>query len=319
MRRASRSRGLWPSITVVAGICVGTVVARGGTPGGGGSKGQPTRTTPGVSETVALNGPFPLPFGIEQPDGLEPIGRPIVFVQSGFYYGNAPVPLRSVRAAYRVTAPDPPAVLKAWTDQLGGMTLSDGYIGPGRDPFWMYANAWQMFEMDKPGGSRVDIQLWATSEDPILLVVLDQNEQYTPTPVSWTRQGPVDVGHPSSAVEGRPGVAGDALFTEQGDTIHLPPSARALMPTLPTSQGTGGSTSVFAAVDATAAVRDLLAEAMSLDDYGGTEGPTTTETNGTVVTEASFVIPAGGWGFDVVAAQGPDDPYATVFVSSFAD
>jgi hypothetical protein len=31
------------------------------------------------------------------------------------------------------------------------------------------------------------------------------------------------------------------------------------------------------------------------------------------------VISAGGWGFDVVAVRAPQDPYATLYVTSAAD
>lgn len=306
------------SLAVVLAVGVGTLVGCGGDADEA-VDATGTTTPPEPTEVPALEGPFPLPFGIEQPDGLEPIGRPIEYVRTGFYYGGVPVELRSVRAAYRVTADDPPAVLRAWTDQLEGMALHRGTIGPGDPPeLWVQATALPDFGLDGPGGSYAELQLWATDGDPILLVSLDQNEQNPPTPATFT-DDTGDVARPSSVIEEAPRIAGDALFVEQGDTVHLPPGTRALMPTLPTSGGTGGSTSMLAADDGGAAVQSLLDEAESLNDFGDIYGHETTDVDGTVTTTATFNISAGGWGFHVVATQGPDDPYATVHVSSYAD
>jgi hypothetical protein len=40
---------------------------------------------------------------------------------------------------------------------------------------------------------------------------------------------------------------------------------------------------------------------------------------GTRVIDARFEIPAGGWGFNVVAVHAPQDPYATLYIISSAD
>jgi hypothetical protein len=58
---------------------------------------------------------------------------------------------------------------------------------------------------------------------------------------------------------------------------------------------------------------------MSLSDDGQTTQPQTTETDGTRVIDARFEIPAGGWGFNVVAVHAPQDPYATLYIISSAD
>jgi hypothetical protein len=124
---------------------------------------------------------------------------------------------------------------------------------------------------------------------------------------------------PGSVVDESERTAGHQLFSEQGDVVHLPEGTRALMPTIPTFGGTGGSTSVLAAEDGEAAVRAMLDEAMAVSDHGEVTGPVIAEVEGTRVVYASFVITAGGWGFDVVTAQGLDDTYATVYVVSGAD
>ena len=51
----------------------------------------------------------------------------------------------------------------------------------------------------------------------------------------------------------------------------------------------------------------------------GAMGGLHTEIDGASVVDASFVIGAGGWGFDVTSIRAPGDPYATVYVRSWAD
>lgn len=270
---------------------------------------------PTSNEASALEGPFPLPFGIEQPDGLEPIGRPLDHIRSGV---GVWIEARTVLAAYRVTAEDPLAALWAWIDQLDDMNLGEGTVTPGSQPeLWAQATAYPDFGPE-PSAGWVDLQLWATDEDPILLVWLSQPEAEQPRPITF-RDEAGDLPHPRSGIEDQPRSDGDALFTEQGQTIHLPPGTRALMPTLPTFAGTGGSTSVLAADDGEAAVQALLDEARSLNERGEVYDHETTEDGGTVITTATFNISAGGWGFDVMAIRGPGDPHATLYVSSYAD
>lgn len=77
-----------------------------------------------------------------------------------------------------------------------------------------------------------------------------------------------------------------------------------------------GTTSVIAAEDGAATVRDLLDEALSLNSDGEASAPVTTEIDGATVIEASFFIGGGGWSLTIVAIRGPDDPAATLYVES---
>lgn len=170
---------------------------------------------------------------------------------------------------------------------------------------------------DEPSGDRANLELWATSRAPVLLVSIDKIRGEPRHPAVTDEVG--DASAPSTTVEHAERSEGDALFTEQGDTLHLPEDARSLMPTIPTSGGTGGSTSVLAAPDPGDAVGALLDEASALSQDGETTGPTTSTVDGVDVVTGSFVIPAGGWEFWVVAVRAPDDDAATVYVTSAAD
>ena len=89
---------------------------------------------------------------------------------------------------------------------------------------------------------------------------------------------------------------------------------------------TSGSIQEFAlpatdsSVDGPATVRDLLDQARAYGaDNGEVTEPVATEVEGAHAVDAAFAILAGGWGFGVTSIQGPDDPYATVYVRSWAD
>ena len=56
-----------------------------------------------------------------------------------------------------------------------------------------------------------------------------------------------------------------------------------------------------------------------MGEDGAVTGPEVMERDGARIVTASFVITAGGWGFDVVAVRAPGDPYATLYVTSSAD
>jgi hypothetical protein len=258
----------------------------------------------------------PLPFGLAQVEGTEPIGRPAVYDHALYEQEGVPVEGRSVLAAYRITAEDAPAVLRAWVDRLDGLAVGEVSIyAPGGPGAWLSA-------MASGGGDSdwADLQLWATEDGPILFVDIDRVGTEGPAaPAVRDEAGNPPAPEPADA--GRSDrVAGDVLFTEQGDAIHLPAGTRALMPTIPIPQGTGGSASVLAADDGEAAVRALIDEARSLGPPGAyLEGPELTDTDGVTVVRAGFTITAGGWGFDIVSVEAPDDETATVYVTSSAD
>jgi hypothetical protein len=268
---------------------------------------------------------FDLPFGLVQPAGTVPLGRPAVFDHDVYYYNGVPVRGTSLRAAYQVTDPDPLGVVRTWVQHLDGLTLDQVSVhtaaqsgaGPIDYQPWIQAGG-SSDSLDDAGFDSVDVQLWVTGTYPILLVSVTRSSDHPPrVPTVSDNAGQPPA--PRSVVDDRQRAAGDKLFAEQGDEVHLPTGTWSLMPTLPTFGGTGGSTSVLAAEDAEAAVRALLDEAKSLDDFGEATEPMITERDGTRIIKASFVISAGGWSFDVVAVRAPQDPYATLYVTSAAD
>jgi hypothetical protein len=211
-------------------------------------------------------------------------------------------------------ADDPLTVFRAWAEELDGMTLDEVHFLTIPDGG---ADAWvQTVVLAEDDGA--DLQLWATDDGPVLLVSLDRISDDPPrTPTIVDEVGdppapePADIG-----ATGRTG--GDVLFDE-GGTIHLPEGTTALMPTIPTQGGTGGSTSLLAAEDSEAAIDALLHEAQTTSDFGEVTEPEVTVDDGVEVITAGFIIPAGGWGFDILSVQGPDDPAATLYVTSAAD
>jgi hypothetical protein len=280
----------------------------------GGAQANTATTTPSAAPltTARLEGPFALPFGLEQLEGTEPLGRPAVYDEVIVQYNGVDIWARTLRAAYRVTADDPPAVVRAWLAQLDDLTLDVGTLSVGDGSLWLEASAGQ--PLDAPPGDSATLQLWATDDAPILLVHV--NRVSDDPPRSPTIDD--DVGTPpapSTVIESTERVAGDVLFDEQGDNIHLPPGTWALTPRL--FPGIGSSLSLVATEDGEAAVRALLDEATEANGHGEATGPTVTTTDGTEVAIARFIIPAGGWGFDVVAVQAPDDPFATLYVASY--
>ena len=281
-----------------------------------------------VGEPV-LTTSIDVPFGLDEIAGMEPVGRPAVFDHE---YGSDtadPIMARSVRAAYRVTADDPPAVMRDVLAGLAGLSLDDGSIRGIDDPgcpdcsgapgLWIEASGRQ--EEAAGFGDSIDLQLWAADDGPVLLVDVTRivDSAAPPNTPTIEEHGTVDGSDSPSPVEASAGSAGDVLFSEQGDAIHLPEGTRALLPTFPTWCGTGGSTSVIAAEDGPAAVQAMLDEARTRSEWGEIEGPDVTTTDGVEIIRADFVISAGGWEFNLLAVRGPDDPYATVYVTSCAD
>jgi hypothetical protein len=301
-------------------LCVVGPVACGSDGGEGASTPDEDAGT-GTVSTIAES--FELPLGFVQPAGAVPIGRPAVFEQVLYYYNGVPVRGSSLRAAYRVTDGDPVGVVRALVEGIDGLTLdtvsvraaSESGSGPVERQPWVQADG----QLENTANvDLVDLQLWATGELPVLIVSASRASQEPPRePTVSDAAGQPEA--PPSVVNDEQRTAGDELFEEQGDVIHLPRGTWSLMPTLPTHSGTGGSTSVIAAEDAEAAVQALLDEAKGLDDSGEVTKPLTSEMNGTQIIQAGFVITAGGWGFDVVAVRAPQDPYATLYVTSSAD
>lgn len=279
--------------------------------------GTPTGSS---SEAIAAPPqPIELPFGLDIVAGTEPIGRPAVFDEPALLYKGEPVPARKLQAAFWVTAQDPVGVVRAWVDQLDRLALDEvsvqpGYAAPAQ---WIQVTGATTFVPDVPPGDYADLQLWATSGDPVLLVSITKVTGDPRPPAVDDAAG--DPPSPTARIEASARDGGDPLFTEQGDTVHLPNGSEDLMPTIPTFGGTGGSTSVIAAPDAAEAVSALLEEARAQSEDDEVTGPTQTEIDGVSIATGSFVIPTGGWSFHAVAVKAPDDPTATVYVTSSAD
>ena len=269
-------------------------------------------TTPEPSEATAppADPAYPLPFGLEQVEGTTPVGRPAVF-HAYFYDGTELPAVTMLRAAYWVTDDDPRAAFDAWVAQLdrlavGEVHVTDATGGPG-----LWRNATGL-----AGADFVQIDLWSTTTDPILLVYVHRSDAAPRAPAITANGGTPEPPEPVEATPDRG--EGDELFTEQDDVIHIPPGVR-MLATIPTQAGTGGSTSVLAAEDGEAAVAAMLDEAVSQSRFRDAVGPMVSERDGTRVVYASFSIPAGGWSFTAVAVEAPDDEHATVYVTSAAD
>jgi hypothetical protein len=295
-------RWRWGWTTVVGMIAAGATTVGCGDDGG--------TATGAVGSTE-------LPFGLEPVHGTEPIGRPAVFDDTPYTYNGRPVRSQALRAAYRVTAADPLEAVRSWAEQLdGGLTLRAVHIDANQAD--EAPGPWVEVSADAED-DWVDLELWATDDGPIILVSLDRISDEPPLASTVVDEaGSPPAPEPTDlAPAGR--TAGDELFTEQGNTIHLPEGTTALTPTIPTMAGTGGSTSVLAAEDGEAAVQAMLAEALELDADGRVDGPEVSESDGAEVMAAGYVRDAGGWGFDIVSVQGPDDPTATLYITSAAD
>lgn len=296
-----------------AGQCLGAILLlRLASCGTGGS----TASSSGPVTSVEL------PFGLTVVDGSEPIGRPAVYRTDSLYHGE-PAGTRTLQAAFSVTDDDPVAVVRAWVEHLDRLALDEVTVQRDgtRPEQWMAVAGTPGFSGEQPPGDRADLQLWATTRDPVLLVTITvtanemRGESHEPT-VKDTAGHPAA---PKAEVGWKTRREGDELFTEQGDTMHLPAGTTSRMPTIPTFGGTGGSTSVLAATDAAETVAALLREAKASSRYGEVTGPTQSETDGLEVVTGSFVIPAGGWGFNVVGVRAPGDGSATLYVTSGAD
>lgn len=306
-----------PAIAVLLAVVVliaqvaAVLAGRGGT---GGDDGGP------AADPAAPASDEPQPFGLDGIAGLEPIGRPSDHRDPRYPSEDGTTVTGTWWAAYRVTADDPPAVVRDVLAGAEGLTLHEGEVGAGDDDatYWMVAHAKERAD-DLTSGDRISLQLWATDGEPILLVEVseDSEENAHRHPAVADADVPDE---PPTVVDHHERSAGDTLFTEQGTDIHLPDGTSTLMATLPTQAGTGGSTSLLAAEDGEAAVRAMMDEAMASSEDGHLVGPERATTpGGHEVVRASFSIDAGGWGFEALAIRSPDDHYATVYVTSSAD
>lgn len=261
---------------------------------------------------------FALPWGLKQAEGTLPLGRPVVF-DPYTTDGTTPSSVRGLLAGYWVTAEDAVAVFDEWVGQLDRLTLDeiDIVAGSNTSSPWLHAVGFTTGDGDGRRGDRADLQLWAVSSRPILLVHLER-AGHPPRPGRIDGEIPRPPRPPPLADDGPRG-PGDVLFREQGDVVHLPAGTRSLMPTIPTTYGTGGSTSILAAQDPVEAIEAMLEEARRGAGVGVAGPLITADVDDTRVIRGSFKIEAGGWFFTALAVRGEGDPFATVYVTSGAD
>ncbi len=270
-------------------------------------------------ERSAQAASYELPFGLHEVEGTSSVGRPAAYEDVLFFFKDQPVEGTRLRAAYLVSGSDPIAVFQQWVDQLALLPLDDVAVSPGQAATgqWLTAFGTTTYRPDKPSGASAELQLWATAAGPVLLVDIsvvpgaDPARPSVPTVPNALR--------PTTDVDSDPARAGEVLFAEKRQPVHLPDGTRGLLGTIPTPAGTGGSFTVVATKDAEKAVRALLDEAKTYAAAPDVRGPTSTVQDGVRVVRADFDIPGGGWGFDVVSVQADDDAEATLFVSSDAD
>ncbi|MFP5326914.1 MAG: hypothetical protein ACLGHT_05465 [Acidimicrobiia bacterium] len=264
---------------------------------------------------------FALPFGLEHVEGTEAVGRPALYDHEPYTFDGSPVQIRSLIAVYRVPAENPGAVFLDWIEQLDELAVTEVVVKAGSTPSepWLMAESVNPFRPDGPPPDVAYLRLWATKGDPILSVEIDRAAA-APDPGRIRITG--DRGRlpaPPAASDDDDRKAGDLLFEERGTKVRLPEGAATDVPTFTRAAGTGGTFSVFFAEDAEDAVEALLRDVRATSDDEEVTGPEKSTVAGVKAVSASFNLPAGGWGFDVVAVQGPDDEEATVYVTSFAD
>ena len=261
-----------------------------------------------------------LPFGLEIVEGSELVARPFVAEKVVLEYNGVDVSGVVLTALLRVPSDDSESVFRGWIDQLAtlnsgevAVTMDDDFERSGARAFgYRYTGA-------APVGDSSSLDWWPNGDETlIVLEVTRYDDTVVETTVSW--QPTFDLRSSRQEPYGGAGRGeGSALFTEQSFTVHVPPGATTLADTLPMSAGTGGSFSVLSALGGRAALQDLLDQATNGSDWHDPPVLERLET-GTdeVAYRALFNISAGGWGFEALSIQAPDEA-AVIYVSSWAD
>lgn len=279
------------------------------------------RATKGASSAGELGDEFALPFGLIQVAGTRPIGRPAVFDDVGSDYEGPPTTVGSLEAAYEVVGDDPVAVFRSWVDQLKILHVGEVTVQAAGEEGLPYRGPWLQASGYSPGfdGDDVDLQLWTTGREPVLLVQVTRYSDDGPETV--VTETSLSTDRPKPVVDLRERTTGDVLFEEQGQEILVPDGSRPLMGTIPNLQGQGGASySLLAAEDGAATVQSLLEQAIleqnaQVIGYDVT-GPDTSSADGVEITRGSFRMWEEGYYFHVVAVQAAGDPWATVYVTS---
>lgn len=266
---------------------------------------------PGGVDAAAMS---PLPFGLAQVDGTAPVGRPAVYEDTVGTFKGVPVRGQRLQAVYLVDDDqDPVEAFRRWVDQLSVLPLDrvdtdDGPLGQ-----WLTASGGSAGAAGEPRAT-ARLELWAAVEGALLAV--DVFVQQGVAPDQPVVPDVPDVPRPSPGANAPAPDSGEVLFVEKSDSVLVPEGAQALIGTLPRPGGEGGSTSLFTAEDADAAVDSILEQAS--ERTGLT--PEVVQRDVTVedgVTIRQLDVSFGSaWRFDLVAVQGADDAQATVYVST---
>jgi hypothetical protein len=264
---------------------------------------------------------YSLPFGLEQVKGTVPVARPVVAEQSPTTYNGEPIRWTSLRAAYNVTG-SPQEAMAAWSAQfaelgIGEVSVSTPSMHESDGPLpWLALSA-------NGQQSYANAELWSTTDEPILLIEVDLPPDIQSVPAS-----PPELPELPAAPAPMPTAIarnGDTVFGPHGAEVHLPTGSEQVMPSVPSKSGTDGEVVILTTDDPMATVRALVKEAYDFNEAqpqhepGSIDGPHEGEFEGAKTVTAGFDSGAGGWGFTVLASQGPDDERASVWVRTYAD
>ncbi len=267
---------------------------------------------------------YPLPFGLQQVEGTSALARPVVAELAPRDLPGPQAQVISLRAAYRVTG-SPEAVMTLWSEQfaelgIGGIRVTTPSMreSDGPDP-WLELSTSSLGSYWSHGSA----ELWSTEEEPLLLIEVDRQSDLAPQAVEVPDMPELPLGPapiPVALVS-----EGDALFGPQGGEIHLPPGAQQVMPSVPSISGTDGEVVMLTTDDPIATVTAIAQgaydrnEAQVDGEPGSLDGPHVVELDGSTAVSARFSSGIGGWGFEVLASQGPGDDPASVWVRTSAD
>lgn len=264
---------------------------------------------------------YPLPFNLEQVQGTVAVASPVVAEQVSGTLNGEPIRVVSLRAAYQVTG-SPQEVMAAWSAQfaelgIGEISVTTAAMQASSAPLpWLELSAYAT-------KSSANAELWSTTGEPILLIEVDHSSDTESVPASApelpelpTAPAPV----PTSLAS-----QGDTIFGAQGAEVHLPSGAKQVMPGVPSISGTDGDVVMLTTDDPLATVSALVQEAYDFNEAqpqhetGSIDGPHEGELDGSATVTSWFNSGSGGWGFTVLASQGPDDDLASVWIRSNAD
>lgn len=304
-----------PARVVVASVVLAGAVAAC-------SSGTAVEGEGGVS-TGELAAEYALPFGLAQVEGTVPVARPAVAEQVTSLFNGEPVNSTSLRAAYWVTG-SPREVMATWSEQFAELGVAEIAVTmppPNESTVptpWMELSA----HSSGPASSSVEAELWATSDEPLLLVEVDLAPDAVPVPVATSElpelpaaPTPISVALASE---------GDEVFGPRGAEVHLPTGATQVMPDVPSVSGTDGDVVMLRTADPLGTVQALVQEAYDFNEArpqhepGWIDGPHEGELDGSTTVAARFSSGSGGWGFTVLASQAPED-LASVWVRTHAD